>query len=144
MREAMEDQGFSEAQIEKKIASKRKKLLRDIDRVAKDARPARETHAMAKRKEENNRRMRSALQLSSSYKTGNAFDQELQEEKRVERVAEYERREKDRKKRRREQRERDRKDERKRRKKEEKREENAKMSEKNGTENARSEERRRT
>ena len=29
---------FSEAQIEKKIASKRKKLLRDIDRVAKDAR----------------------------------------------------------------------------------------------------------
>ena len=32
--------------------------------------PSRETHAMAKRKEEVNKRMRSALQLSSSYQSG--------------------------------------------------------------------------
>ncbi len=55
-----------------------------------------ETHEVARRKVEQMDKLRAAFGLSAEAKEGEAFDQELQEQKRQERIAEREAKEKER------------------------------------------------
>ena len=88
LREALEEQGVDEAEIESKTAEMRKNLLAQLPppkrtekkgaNEAADPRGKQETHAMAAQKEEETRALKQALGISSEYKAGQAFDRELQ------------------------------------------------------------------
>lgn len=81
MQELMEEQGYADDAIEKKVAVFRKVLLEKegmCDRVVeKDefGRPlARETHQLAEANQEKNARLREAFGLSKDYVDGSSFD----------------------------------------------------------------------
>lgn len=81
MQELMEEQGYADDVIEKKVAAFRKVLLEKegmCDRVVeKDefGRPiARETHQLAEANQEKNARLRDAFGLSKDYVDGSSFD----------------------------------------------------------------------
>ena len=81
MQELMEEQGYADDAIEKKVAAFRKVLLEKegmCDRVVeKDefGRPvARETHQLAEANQEKNARLRDAFGLSKDYVDGSSFD----------------------------------------------------------------------
>jgi len=97
LREALEDQGVDEAEIEKRTSELRTRLLAQLPAPAPkarkganepaDPRGAQETHSMAARKEEETRALKSALGIASEYQHGQAFDRELQEKRKQERLA---------------------------------------------------------
>ncbi|GMH32892.1 hypothetical protein BSKO_00726 [Bryopsis sp. KO-2023] len=99
----LEDEGVPEEQVEAQVAAERTRLERDL--LEHESAPtsiqekgAQETHETARRKMEQMDRLKNALGLGD-VKEGEAFDQELQEKRRQERVAEREAMEKERKKR---------------------------------------------
>ncbi|WFD33921.1 RNA-splicing factor [Malassezia cuniculi] len=97
LRDELEDKGESEDVIEERVAALRKSLLEHGPRSvpsyneAKALRPS-ETHALGAAKEEERVKMQRALGISSDYVEGEAFNRELQEQRRIERMEERERR----------------------------------------------------
>uniref|UniRef100_A0A7S4B554 CWF21 domain-containing protein n=1 Tax=Chrysotila carterae TaxID=13221 RepID=A0A7S4B554_CHRCT len=92
LQEALEEQGLNEADIEKRVAEMRRKLLdklpKEPTKSSSDVKRTGETHADAAAKEQENYALKDALGISSAYVGGSAFDRELQEKKRQERLAE--------------------------------------------------------
>jgi len=90
LRDALEEQGVAEEEIERKVSETRKKLLDKLPKaVVVDTSAGRsgETHADAAAKQQENSALKEALGISSEYKGGSAFDRELQEKRRQERLA---------------------------------------------------------
>lgn len=89
-----------EDEIEEKLAAYRTELLAKSAELAAAARErmAHETHAVAQRKQDQMERLRGAFGFGAEVKEGEAFDRELQEQRRLERRAERERVEKEREK----------------------------------------------
>ena len=95
LREALEDKGVEEAEIEAKTAEMRKNLLKQLPAPAAkrskganeeaDSRGSQETHARAAAKESETKALKSALGIAPGYVAGSAFDRELQQKKRDER-----------------------------------------------------------
>eukprot|EP01025_Chloroclados_australasicus_P038833 TRINITY_DN400_c0_g1_i1.p2 TRINITY_DN400_c0_g1~~TRINITY_DN400_c0_g1_i1.p2 ORF type:complete len:475 (-),score=71.66 TRINITY_DN400_c0_g1_i1:717-2141(-) len=94
LRESLEEQGYSEEEIEKELSSMREEMMRKAEEQVEptEADLAEETHAIAARKQAQMEKLRDALGLGD-VKEGEAFDQELQEEKRQARIKEREDRE---------------------------------------------------
>lgn len=90
LREDMEDRGHTAAEIEKQTSKLRKRLEREAESsINRTDRPT-ETHEIAERKEEEIRRLRNAFGLGDSFVPGEAFDQDLQEQRKIERMKAYE------------------------------------------------------
>jgi len=91
LREALEEQGVAEAEIERKVSETRRKLLDKLPKVpTMDVSAGRsgETHSDAAAKQQENSALKAALGISSEYKGGSAFDRELQDKRRQERLDE--------------------------------------------------------
>jgi serine/arginine repetitive matrix protein 2 len=86
LRDAMEDRGYSEIEIEEKCAEVRTAL----SSKASSAVNGTDSHASAKLKESENDRMKGALGIRSDFVEGEAFDQDLQEQRKKERLDERE------------------------------------------------------
>eukprot|EP01119_Soliformovum_irregulare_P012084 TRINITY_DN3115_c0_g1_i1.p1 TRINITY_DN3115_c0_g1~~TRINITY_DN3115_c0_g1_i1.p1 ORF type:complete len:388 (+),score=86.41 TRINITY_DN3115_c0_g1_i1:133-1296(+) len=89
-KEGILDSDIGEAEIQKKMAEKRKELLErfslnpegfDRNRIHK----MQESHQLAMRKNQESEKIRDALHIGSDYKTGSAFDPKVQEQKKKER-----------------------------------------------------------
>ncbi|KAL1927770.1 hypothetical protein VTP01DRAFT_3591 [Rhizomucor pusillus] len=90
LRIKLEDEGLSEADIEEKIQELRNKLMEDFDKVEpREAKSLQEheTHQRNAAKEIENKKMMQALKIREDYVEGAAFDRELQEQKRQEKIA---------------------------------------------------------
>jgi len=91
LRESLEAQGVSEAQIEERADAMRQSLLAKLPPSGAGGGGAGgragETHADAAAKAAETAALKSALGISSSYESGSAFDRELQERLKNERMA---------------------------------------------------------
>ena len=96
MRDELEDQGLSEEDIELKLAEYRAKLMARAEfnqgGSGKDApiTTAKETHEIALRKAEQMKKLKNALLISDDVKEGDAFNRELQEERKQQRAVQRE------------------------------------------------------
>ncbi|ORY90522.1 hypothetical protein BCR43DRAFT_464467 [Syncephalastrum racemosum] len=93
LRITLEDDGVDEDEIENQVSRLREKLADQIDEIQpRDAKKLQdyETHQRSEAKERENQKMRNALRVSSTYVEGQAFDRELQEQRRLERLAQRE------------------------------------------------------
>mmetsp|Transcript_4466 Transcript_4466/g.16002 ORF Transcript_4466/g.16002 Transcript_4466/m.16002 type:complete len:243 (+) Transcript_4466:119-847(+) len=88
MREQLEELGTPEEDIERQLATYRERL--EKERKAEPERAANETHAIAARKEAEMSQMKAAFGLDSGHSEGRAFDRELQERQRMERLQQRE------------------------------------------------------
>ena len=135
----MEDRGVSEADINSRLAEIRKRLTReaerDIARARALSRPSRGgrsegTHESAFRQERKNSALESALGIDKGrHETGAAFDRDLQEQKKQERIKAREEREKEERKRRKKEKKRRKKEAKKEKKRRKKREKERKKEE---------------
>lgn len=102
LRDELEDKGcvaadsVPEDAVEERVSALRKSLLEHAAPVpshkeAKSLLPS-QTHAIGAAKEAESRKMQRALGVSSTYVEGEAFDRDLQEQRRLERIEERERR----------------------------------------------------
>lgn len=102
LRDELEDKGcvtnadsVPEDEVEERVASLRKALLErgpvsvPSYKEAKSLRPS-ETHSLGAAKEAESHKMQRALGISSTYIEGEAFDRDLQEQRRIERIEERE------------------------------------------------------
>eukprot|EP00966_Prymnesium_polylepis_P131667 3045063-Prymnesium_polylepis.1 len=93
LRDTLEEEGVAPSVIDEKAEALRKSLLAKLPspKVAGtgSARPG-ETHADAATKQSENEALKSALGISSGYAAGSAFDRELQEQRKAERMAKRE------------------------------------------------------
>eukprot|EP00282_Hemiselmis_andersenii_P011623 CAMPEP_0114122808 /NCGR_PEP_ID=MMETSP0043_2-20121206/7890_1 /TAXON_ID=464988 /ORGANISM="Hemiselmis andersenii, Strain CCMP644" /LENGTH=188 /DNA_ID=CAMNT_0001215543 /DNA_START=220 /DNA_END=783 /DNA_ORIENTATION=- len=89
-REAMEERNWDEDEIEAKVAEVRKKLMNEELKVADAAPNLNETHAMAAEKERETKKFAGALGIRGEYAEGEAFDEELKERRKQERIAKRE------------------------------------------------------
>ncbi|KAI9275649.1 hypothetical protein BDA99DRAFT_496107 [Phascolomyces articulosus] len=92
LRIKLEDEGLDVDEVESKVQQLRESLMNKFDQVQpRDAKSLQEheTHQRNAAKEEENKKMMRALKIDSDYVEGAAFDQELQEKKRQERIAKY-------------------------------------------------------
>ena len=95
LRDALEDEGVGEEEIERRAGELRKRLEEE-GKGTEDQRPGRasgsgsgngnETHAVADRKNRQMEVMAHALRVGEDHKEGEAFDRELQEQKKRERI----------------------------------------------------------
>lgn len=103
LRDELEDKGcvinadsVPEDEVEDRVASLRKALLEHGPatvpsyKEAKSLRPS-ETHSLGAAKEAESHKMQRALGISSTYIEGEAFDRDLQEQRRIERIEERKR-----------------------------------------------------
>merc|ERR1712054_680274 len=84
--EGLFDSDLPEEEIQERIQKKREQLLKNIDKI--ELKVTNETHSMALAKEAENKKVAKALGIDNKYSEGTAFDQELQEQKRLQRQAE--------------------------------------------------------
>ncbi|KAI8148870.1 cwf21 domain-containing protein [Fennellomyces sp. T-0311] len=93
LRVQLEDEDLSTDEIENKVQELRESLMSNFDEVQpRDAKSLQdhETHQRNAAKEEENKKMMRALRIdSSSYVEGAAFDPEVQEKRRQERIARH-------------------------------------------------------
>jgi len=89
--EDMEDRGHTAAEIEKKTSKLRERLEQEAEVSRSTDRPT-ETHDIAERKQEEIKRLKEAFGLTDTFVPGEAFDQDLQEERKVERMKKFEER----------------------------------------------------
>ncbi|RMZ54828.1 hypothetical protein APUTEX25_000345 [Auxenochlorella protothecoides] len=104
MRAQLEDDGTPEDEVEEKLNAYRSQLLAKLKEEAsavalqhKDEQLKQETHQIAARKVEQMGRLRGAFGIGET-KEGDAFDRELQDRRRQEKIAERENREQERRK----------------------------------------------
>uniref|UniRef100_A0A7S0P537 CWF21 domain-containing protein n=1 Tax=Calcidiscus leptoporus TaxID=127549 RepID=A0A7S0P537_9EUKA len=92
LRDALEEQGVGEEEIEVRVDETRRKLMQKLPKQADagsaDVRRTGETHTDAAAKQHENTALKDALGISSSYVGGSAFDRELQEQRRQDRQVE--------------------------------------------------------
>jgi serine/arginine repetitive matrix protein 2 len=81
-----------EEEIEQKLAAHRTTLLAQLDQAAATTGQdlGQETHAVAQRKLEQMARLKNAFGFGEEVKEGDAFNRELQEQKRLEKIEERE------------------------------------------------------
>ena len=85
--ETMTEQGYSETEIVKKVAETRQQLRgREQKLSSKDN----STHAVAQRKGQEMKRLAAAFGVREDHQEGEAFDPEMQEQRRQERAAAHE------------------------------------------------------
>ena len=87
LREAMEERGYSESDIEQKCSEVRAQLSSKSFAGGKD------THAAAKQKEAEMNRVADAFKIRRDFVEGESFDQNLIEQRKAERIAAREERE---------------------------------------------------
>ena len=93
LRETMEEKGIDEAEIDRSCDELRQRLLSQLPSSLPSSSSggrAGETHAAAVQKEQENAALKAALGIPSEYVGGSAFDRELQEKKKAERIAKRE------------------------------------------------------
>ncbi|KAL3901992.1 MAG: hypothetical protein SGCHY_000173 [Lobulomycetales sp.] len=92
-----EDPSMSSEQVEIQVSELRKKLLAEFEATSKPTPMEKikesDRHEIAIAKSEKNAKFASSFGVSSDYVHGSAFDRELQEQKKQERMLERERRE---------------------------------------------------
>jgi len=88
LRDTLEEEGAAPSVIEEKAAALRKSLLAKLPApsAVSAARPG-ETHSDAATKRSENEALKSALGIGGGYEAGSAFDRELQERRKQERMA---------------------------------------------------------
>merc|ERR1711871_731715 len=86
-REAMEERNYSEEEIEKKVAEIRKQLTAAAAPAGAAAQGKLSSHEVAKRQEQKNAAFAGALGVSQDQRPGDAFNEEIIEQKREERKA---------------------------------------------------------
>jgi len=102
LRDELEERGVAEDEIEARVAELRASLQPRFPALqaaaatptyaeAKKLRPS-DTHALGAAKQSETAKMQRALGVSGDYQEGDAFDRELQERRKLERIAERERR----------------------------------------------------
>ena len=90
---AMEDKGYDEDVIEAKVAEVRQKLLNDELKLKDDApKKITDTHALAEAKKADAAKLANALGIRGDHTEGEAFDRDVQEQKRQQKREEHERR----------------------------------------------------
>eukprot|EP00297_Palpitomonas_bilix_P007483 CAMPEP_0113883398 /NCGR_PEP_ID=MMETSP0780_2-20120614/9571_1 /TAXON_ID=652834 /ORGANISM="Palpitomonas bilix" /LENGTH=479 /DNA_ID=CAMNT_0000870685 /DNA_START=163 /DNA_END=1599 /DNA_ORIENTATION=- /assembly_acc=CAM_ASM_000599 len=91
---ALEDEGFDEDEIERRVSEIREKLsaneMQLRDAPTREREKVAETHAQAYAKEQENEKFKRAFGISREHVVGAAFDRDLQEQKKQERIAERE------------------------------------------------------
>lgn len=99
LRDELEGEGFSEEDIEQRLVKYRAEVQdkAEGDPVGKQQKLDGDTHAIAQRKEQHMERIRNAFGFKDDIREGEAFDRELQQEKRQQRIAEREAREEEKK-----------------------------------------------
>lgn len=100
MRDDLEEEGLSEEEIEEKLAAYRAKLIAKAEEekqqqagvVAASRSKAndQETHQLAARKAQQMDKLKNAFGFTEDIKEGDAFNRELQEQKKLDRIAERE------------------------------------------------------
>ncbi|KAG7669408.1 hypothetical protein KSW81_007563 [Nannochloris sp. 'desiccata'] len=100
MRDELEEEGLSEEEIEEKLAAYRAKLIAKAEEekqqqavvVAASRSKAndKETHQLAARKAQQMDKLKNAFGFTADIKEGDAFNRELQEQKKLDRIAERE------------------------------------------------------
>ncbi|SYW77476.1 related to CWC21 - protein involved in RNA splicing by the spliceosome [Ustilago bromivora] len=100
LRVQLEDDDVEEDEIESQVSALREKLMAELEREKEpsvEVGPSREergklrqgeTHKLLQAKQADDRRLASALGMESGYREGDAFDRELQERKKQERLEE--------------------------------------------------------
>jgi len=85
--ETLKDQNLSIDEIEKSVAIKREELYADIKSLV-NFDSSNDTHSQSKLKDEQMEKIKSALNIRNDYEHGTAFDSDLQEEKKQQRLVE--------------------------------------------------------
>ncbi|KAI8854478.1 hypothetical protein BC829DRAFT_439186 [Chytridium lagenaria] len=101
LQDELEEKGLSEQDVEKRVAALRSKLLQNLDSMARNVKDLKdhERHFLAEAKSAENDRFAQALGINSkSHVEGSAFDLELQEKKKQERILQQAKVEEDRRK----------------------------------------------
>merc|ERR1712166_1697057 len=89
-RDAMEERNYSEDEIETKVAEIRKQLAEQGESAKQDDVKAKSSHAIAEAQNKKNLAFEAAMGISKNYAVGEAFDQDLQEQKKQERIEQRE------------------------------------------------------
>merc|ERR1711865_209351 len=89
-RDAMEERNYSEEEIEVKVAEIRKQLAAAGDENKEES-TAKSSYAIAEAQAKKNRAFEAAMGISKDYEVGQAFDQDLQDERKQERMEQRER-----------------------------------------------------
>lgn len=86
LQESLEEQGFTDVEIEEKVSRRRQELNNDSGTETTKARgvSGSDTHSIAIRKQEEMVRARNAFGIKDDFVTGEAFDTEVQERKKRE------------------------------------------------------------
>ncbi|KAJ3300481.1 RNA-splicing factor [Borealophlyctis nickersoniae] len=88
LQENLEEQGLSEETVQERVTALRSQLTANLKKMTQDTKELREhqVHQLAEAKEKKNAEMQRAFGIGSDFVEGAAFDRELQEEKKQERI----------------------------------------------------------
>ena len=97
LRDKLEDDGVSEEEIEKQVGELRERLVEEQKKGKGlfEDKASRETHAVANRKSRQMQNLAQALRVRPDLKEGEAFDRDLQEQRKRERIAQREQRQRE-------------------------------------------------